>query len=124
MYVSFGERRRPRHALIATEIAPSLAAALDQCSGSSVHDARQKGLVQPAWRRPHEDHRNLLAQPGTTLMLRACNARMPARTTGAGCIINSFNAGVIFCCAVVANPVSDMPGQSAVTVTQSRLSSR
>ena len=50
MYVSFGERRRPRDALIATEIAPSLAAALDQRSGSSVHDARQKGLVQPAWR--------------------------------------------------------------------------
>ena len=66
----------------------------------------------------------LLAQPGTTLMRPACNARMPARTTGAGCIINSFNAGVIFCYAVVANPVSDMPGQSAVTVTLSRLSSR
>ena len=29
-----------------------------------------------------------------------------------------------FCCAAVANPVSDMPGQSAVTVMPSRLSSR
>ena len=38
----------------------------------------------------------LLAQPGTTLMRPDCNARMPARTTGAGRIINSFNAGVIF----------------------------
>ena len=54
----------------------------------------------------------LLAQPGTTLMRPACNARMPARTTGAGCIINSFNAGVIFCCAVVANPVPTCPGKA------------
>src|SRR5437762_12005456 len=37
----------------------------------------------------------LFAQPGTTLMRLACNARIPARTTGAGCIIKSFNAGVI-----------------------------
>ena len=66
----------------------------------------------------------LLAKPGTTLMRPAWSARIPARTTGAGFIINSFNAGVIFCCAAVANPVSDMPGQSAVTVMPSRLSSR
>ena len=66
----------------------------------------------------------LLVQPGTTLMRPDCNARMPARTTGAGRIINNFNAGVIFCCAAAANPVSDMPGQSAVTVMPSRLSSR
>jgi hypothetical protein len=38
----------------------------------------------------------LFAQPGTALMRLACNARIPARTTVAGCIINSFNAGVIF----------------------------
>jgi hypothetical protein len=50
----------------------------------------------------------LFAQPGTTLMRLACIARIPARTTGAGCIIKCFNAGVIFCCAAVANPVSDM----------------
>ena len=60
----------------------------------------------------------LFAQPGTTLMRLACNARIPARTTGAGCIIKSFSAGVIFCCAAVANPVSDMPGHSTVTVTR------
>src|ERR1051325_718162 len=35
----------------------------------------------------------LLAKPGTTLMRPACSARIPARTTGACCIINSFNAG-------------------------------
>ena len=66
----------------------------------------------------------LFGQPGTTLMRPACNARIPARTTGAGCIIKSFNAGVIFCCAAVANPVSDMPGHSTVTVMPSRSSSR
>ena len=66
----------------------------------------------------------LFAQPGTTLMRLACSARIPARTTGAGCIIKSFNAGVIFCCAAVANPVSDIPGQSTVTMTPSRWSSR
>src|SRR5207249_2396601 len=66
----------------------------------------------------------LFAQPGTTLMRPACNARIPARTTGAGCIMRSFNAGVIFCCAAVANPVSDIPGHSTVTMTPSRLSSR
>jgi hypothetical protein len=54
----------------------------------------------------------LFAQPGTTLMRPACNARIPACTTGAGCIIKSLNAGVILCCAAVANPVSDMPGQT------------
>ena len=53
----------------------------------------------------------LLAKPGTTLMRPACSARIPARTD-AGCIINSFNASVIFCCAAVANPVSDMPGKA------------
>ena len=66
----------------------------------------------------------LFAHPGTTLICPACNARIPAPTTGAGCIINNFKAGVIFCRAAVANPVSDMPGHSAVTVTPSRLSSR
>ena len=66
----------------------------------------------------------LLAQPGTTLRRPARNARIPARTTGAGFIIKSFNRVVIFCCAALANPVSDMPGQSAVTVMPSRLSSR
>ena len=66
----------------------------------------------------------LFAQPGTTLMRLACNAWIPARTTGAGYIIKSFSAGVIFCCAAAANPVSDMPGQSTVTVTPSPLSSR
>lgn len=66
----------------------------------------------------------LLARPGTTLMRPACNARIPARTTETGCIINSFNAGVIFWCAAVANPVSDTAGQRVVTVTPSRLSSR
>jgi hypothetical protein len=50
----------------------------------------------------------LLAQPGTTLMRPACNARMPARTAGAACIITSFNAGVSFCSAAAANPVSDI----------------
>jgi|SRR4051795_13421914 hypothetical protein len=43
----------------------------------------------------------LFDQPGTTLMRPACNARMPARTTGAGCIINSFSADVTFCCAAL-----------------------
>src|SRR5581483_9187097 len=57
-------------------------------------------------------------------MRPACNARIPARTTGAGFIIKSFNVVVIFCCAALANPVSDMPGHSAVTVMPSRLSSR
>src|SRR4029450_802054 len=56
----------------------------------------------------------LFAQPGTTLMRLACNARIPARTTGAGCIIKSFNAGVIFCGAAMAKPVSDIPGHSTV----------
>lgn len=52
----------------------------------------------------------LFAQPGTTLMRPASNAQIPghvghrirhsseteaARTTGAGCIINNFDAGVI-----------------------------
>src|SRR6185312_4654255 len=58
----------------------------------------------------------LLGHPGTTLIRPLCNARIPARTTGAGFIINSFNIGVIFCCAALANPVSDMPGQSVVTM--------
>ena len=66
----------------------------------------------------------LLAKPGTTLIRLAFNARIPARATGAGCIINSFSMGVIFCCAAVANPVSDMPGQSDVTVMPPRLNSR
>jgi hypothetical protein len=35
----------------------------------------------------------LFAQPGTTLMRPACNARIPACTTGAGCIIKSFAPG-------------------------------
>jgi len=52
----------------------------------------------------------LFGQPSTTLMRLACNARIPARTTGAGCIIKSFNAGVIFCCAAVANPCPTCPG--------------
>jgi hypothetical protein len=38
----------------------------------------------------------LLANPGTTLMRPAFSDRMPARTTGAGDIINIRNAGVIF----------------------------
>ena len=78
----------------------------------------QRGVAQTKITAP------LLAQPGTTLMRPAYNARIPARTTGAGCIINSFNPNVIFCCAAAANPVFDMPGQSVVTVTPSRLSSR
>lgn len=41
-------------------------------------------------------------------------ARIPARTTGAGCIINDLNAGVIFMRAAFANPVSDTPGHSAI----------
>jgi hypothetical protein len=53
-------------------------------------------------------------------MRPACNARIPARATGPGCMINSFNAGVIFCCAAVANPVSDMPGQSAANGSRIR----
>ena len=47
-----------------------------------------------------------------------------ARTTGAAFIITSFNAGVIFCSAAVANPVSEVPGHSVVTVTPSPSSSR
>ncbi len=66
----------------------------------------------------------LFDQPGTTLMRPLCNARIPARTTGAGFIIKSFNVVVIFCCAALANPVSDMPGHNTVTVMPSRLSSR
>src|SRR5438552_6624943 len=66
----------------------------------------------------------LFDQPGTTLMRPACNARIAARTTGAGFIIKSFNVAVIFCRAAFAKPVSDMPGHSVVTVMPSRLSSR
>ena len=66
----------------------------------------------------------LLAKPGTKLMRPDRKARIPARTTGAGCMITRFNTGVRVCCAACANPVSDMPGQSTVTVTPSRLSSR
>ena len=66
----------------------------------------------------------LFNQPGTTLMRPARNERIPARTTGAGFIIKSFNVVVIFCCAALANPVSDMPGHNVVTVMPSRLSSR
>ena len=66
----------------------------------------------------------LLAHPGTTLIRPACSARIAARTTGAGCIIISFNIGVIVMFAAVANPVSDMPGESAVTTMPSRLNSR
>ena len=66
----------------------------------------------------------LLAQPGTMLMRPASKARIPARTTGAGCISNCFYAGVSFWCAAVANPVSDIPGQSVVTAMPSGLSSR
>jgi hypothetical protein len=46
----------------------------------------------------------LLPHPGTTLTCPACSARIPARTTGAGCIISSFNIGVIVMFAAVANP--------------------
>jgi integrase len=50
--------------------------------------------------------RALFAQPGTTLVRPACKTWIPARTTGGGCIINCFNAGVIFICAAVAKPVT------------------
>ncbi len=46
----------------------------------------------------------LLAQPGTTLMRPACNARIPARTTGAGCIIDSFKPGT---CVSASEPRTD-----------------
>src|SRR4030095_10661596 len=59
---------------------------------------------------------SLFNQPGTTLMRPVRKARTPARTTGAGFIINNLNAVVSFCCAALANPVSDIPGHSAVTV--------
>jgi hypothetical protein len=52
----------------------------------------------------------LFAQPGTTLMRPACNARIPARTTGAGCIIKSFSAGVIS----LLLRVTDRPSPGAI----------
>ena len=38
----------------------------------------------------------LFAQPGTTLMRLACNARIPARTTGAGCIFHCHDVHLLF----------------------------
>src|SRR5918995_1104792 len=49
---------------IAVGTTPSIRPAPEEDSlpaaGSCVHDARENGLVQPAWRCPHEDHGGLV----------------------------------------------------------------
>ena len=66
----------------------------------------------------------LFAQPGTTLMRPACNARIPARTTGAGCIIKQLQRGRDLLLRRCGESGVRHAGHSTVTVTPLRLSSR
>ena len=71
---------------------------------------KQQAKSSPRWYAPL-----MLVVMGAGVVLIVWNFLRPSE---------SFNAGVIFCCAAVANPVSDMPGHNTVTVTPWRLSSR